>query len=65
VEYCLNNTGKGELQYVEKTRPSVLNAQQIPHGQQYMSVLCKLSRYVIPILTSLNLINKLHDKSSM
>jgi hypothetical protein len=48
-----------------KPCPSVLSAQQIPHGPQYMSVLCKLRRYVSPILTSLNLINKLYDKSSM
>lgn len=48
-----------------KPCPSVLSAQQIPHGQQYMSVLCKLPRCVSPILTSFSLINTLYDKSSM
>ena len=48
---------------MEKTSncSTVLSVQQIPHGQQCSSFLCKLPRFVCPILTSLNWINKIYD----
>jgi len=56
---------KGSRNMWRKPCPPVLSAQQIPHGQQCSSFLCKLPRFICPILTSFNWINKIYDKSSM